>query len=107
VVSGTYAAAPLARYRGAVWVRPAHGREHVHAFLIFYAASGAVLAIEQAPRFTQAPPGRWTSVAVRALSPQGTALVAMGVDDADGETAVYVDDASLTGSTRFSYDARD
>jgi hypothetical protein len=29
--------------------------------------------------------------------------VAVGVDDADGRTDLYLDDVSLTGSIRFTY----
>jgi hypothetical protein len=102
-ISGTYPAGPGAEYRTAVWVRAGRAA-HVHSFIIFYGAAGQVLSIEQAPVFSNVP-RRWTRLSLAAVSPEGTAFVATGVDDADGEGPVYLDDATLTASVRFRYEA--
>jgi hypothetical protein len=71
--------------------------------MIFYGPSGEVLSIEQGPVFERTSARTWTRLRLAARSPQGTAGVAVGVDDADGRADLYVDDVSLTGSIRFTY----
>jgi hypothetical protein len=103
-ITAPYDAAGQSEYGVSFWASAPTRPQHLHAFLIFYGSAHEVLSIEQAPVYTRVS-RRWTRLTVRALSPDGTAFVAVGVDDADGDAAFFLDDATLTGSTGFTYEA--
>jgi hypothetical protein len=96
-----YPVSASAHVTGSVWARTALGRERVRAALVFYDKHGSTLSIAQG-RFVPVS-GRWTRVAVTGTSPASGTSVALAVDAAEGNTILYVDDASLTGSVRFTY----
>jgi Arylsulfotransferase (ASST)/IPT/TIG domain len=103
VVSGASPAVGSSLYRLALWVRVPGAVAHVRPFMIFYGRTGEILSIEQGPVFARTSARTWTRLQFAARSPEGTAAVAVGVDDADGRADLYVDDVSLTGSIRFTY----
>jgi hypothetical protein len=96
-----YAVTAGARVTGSAWVRTPLGRERVRSALVFTDSQGSTLAIAQG-RFLPVS-GRWTRVAVTGTTPAGAAAVGLAVDDAEGDTILYVDDASLRGSAGFTY----
>ena len=104
VVSGAYPAAAGAVYNLGLWVDTPSGAQHVRPFMIFYGPDGKVLSIEQSGIFTKTSHTTWTRLSLAARGPEGTASVAVGVDDADGGADLYLDDVTLTGSLRFTYE---
>jgi len=86
---------------GGVWVRTAGGQGRFRAALIFNDARGSGLSVAHG-RYVQVS-DRWTRLSIRGTGHTGTASVALTVDSADGRRAFYLDDASLTGSTRFVF----
>ena len=103
VVSGAYPAAAGAVYNLGLWVDTPGGAHHVRPFMIFYGPGGEVLSIEQSGIYTKTSHTRWTRLSLAARGPEGTASVAVGVDNADGGADLYLDDVTLTGSLRFTY----
>ena len=103
VVSGAYPAAAGAVYNLGLWVDTPGGAHHVRPFMIFYGPGGEVLSIEQSGIYTKTSHTRWTRLSLAARGPEGTASVAVGVDDADVAGDLYLDDVTLTGSLRFTY----
>jgi hypothetical protein len=102
VVSGAYPAAGRAVYTLHVWIETPGTSQHLRPFMIFYGSGGEILSIEQAQAYTKTSPLAWRRLSLSARSPQGAATVAVGIDDVEGGH-VYIDDVSLTGSTRFTY----
>jgi hypothetical protein len=86
-----------------MWVETPGVIGHARPFMIFYGSEGEILSIEQGPEFKAISARTWTRLSLAARSPEGTAGVAVGVDDADGRADLYLDDVSLTGSIRFTY----
>jgi hypothetical protein len=103
VISGTSPAVGGSVYSLSLWALTPGAVGHVRPFMTFYGPSGEILSIEQGPLFERTSARRWTRLRLAARSPQGTAGVAVGVDDADGRADLYLDDVSLTGSIRFTY----
>ena len=103
VVSGAYSATAGAVYNLGLWVDTPRGAQHVRPFMIFYGPDGEVLSIEQSGIFAKTSRTTWTRLSLAARSPEGTASVAVGVDDADVAADLYLDDVTLTGSLRFTY----
>lgn len=103
VISGAYPAAADAVYNLGLWVDTPGDVQHVRPFMIFYGRDGEVLSIEQSGNFTKTSRTTWTKLSLAARGPEGTASVAVGVDDADVAGDLYVDDVTLTGSRRFTY----
>jgi arylsulfotransferase ASST/IPT/TIG domain-containing protein len=103
VISGAYPASAGALFNLGLWVHAPRLSQQVVPFMIFYGPGGEVLSIEQAGAFVKTSPTAWTRLTLSARSPEGTASVAVGVDDVDGESDLYLDDVVLTGSTRFAY----
>jgi hypothetical protein len=104
VISGVYTAAGGAVYNLGLWVQAPGVVGHVRPFIIFYGRAGEILSIEQGPVFRATSSRKWTRLQLAARSPEGTTAVAVGVDDADGHADLYLDDVSLTGSIRFTYE---
>jgi hypothetical protein len=75
----------------------------VFPFLIFYGTGGGILSIEQGAMFRKTSTTAWIRLTLAALSPEGATSVAVGVDNAEGTADLYLDDAALTGSVRFTY----
>jgi hypothetical protein len=103
VISGAAAACPRAVYKFRLWARTPHTSERVRPFMIFYGSANETLSVEQAPAFKETSARVWVRLDLVARAPEGTTAVAVGVDDVDGRADLYLDDASLTGSTRFTY----
>jgi Arylsulfotransferase (ASST)/IPT/TIG domain len=103
VISGASTACARAEYRLGLWVKTPQASGHARPFMIFYGSAGEILSIEQGPVFKALSARAWTKLSLAARSPEGTAGVAVGVDDADGRADLYLDDVSLTGSIRFTY----
>jgi hypothetical protein len=104
VLTGPYPATSGALYDARLWVLTPTALEHVRPFLLFYGPGGGVLSIEQGPRFRKTSTSAWTPLTLAALSPEGAASVAIGVDNADGTADLYLDDVALRGSVRFTYE---
>ena len=83
VISGAYPATAGAVYKLGLWVDTPGGAQHVRPFMIFYGPCGEVLSIEQSGIYTKTSHMRWTRMTLAARGPEGTAAVAVGVDDAD------------------------
>jgi hypothetical protein len=103
VISGAATACARAVYKLRLWVRTPQASERVRPFMVFYGSAGETLSIEQAPALKATSARAWVRLDLVARAPEGTAGVAVGVDDADGRADLYLDDVSLTGSTRFTY----
>jgi hypothetical protein len=103
VISGLYPAAGGAVYNLRLWVETPGVVGHARPFMIFYGSAGQILSIEQGPVFKAISARAWTRLTLAARGPEGTAGVAVGVDDGDGKADLYLDDVSLTGSVRFTY----
>jgi Arylsulfotransferase (ASST)/IPT/TIG domain len=102
VVSGAYPAAGRAVYSLRLWINTPEATQHARPFMVFYGPAGDILTIEQGRAYKKTSRSAWTSLSLTARSPQGVVAVAVGVDDVDGGS-VFVDDVSLSGSTRFTY----
>jgi arylsulfotransferase ASST/IPT/TIG domain-containing protein len=96
-----YPIPPGALIDGGLWAKTALGHARVRAALIFNDSGGSGLAVARS-RYVQLST-RWVRLTVRGKSPVGTASVALTVDNADCHGALYLDDASLKGSARFTF----
>jgi hypothetical protein len=103
VLTAPYPVAAGAEYDATVWVATPGVIEHVLPFLIFYGPGGGILSIEQGAIFRKTSTTAWIRLTLAALSPEGATSVAVGVDNAEGTADLYLDDAALTGSVRFTY----
>lgn len=101
-LTSEYEAAGNAKLAGAVWVKTPRDGVRVRSALVFHDVLGSVLWIKQG-RWTRVT-DHWTRVAVTGTSPAGSASVALAVDGLRCGAPLYVDDATLTGSSRFLYE---
>jgi hypothetical protein len=103
-VAGPYPVTTGPEYRLRAVVAAPRRTEHVDLFMTFYGARGEILALEQSPAFVPVSRSGWTRLTLDALAPDGATTVAVGVDDADGNVPIYIDDVSLDGSIAFTYE---
>jgi hypothetical protein len=103
-LAGPYAVAAGTEYDATVWVATPGAVEHARPFMIFYGPGGEILSIEAGPAFQKTLTSAWIRLTLSALSPEGAASAALGVDDVNGTADLYLDDVALTGSVRFTYE---
>jgi hypothetical protein len=103
-VAGPYPVTAGTEYRLRALVAAPRRIQHVDVFMTFYGPRGEILTLEQSPAFVPVSRSGWTRLAHTVLAPDGAASVVVGVDNADGEVPIYIDDVSLDGFVGFTYE---
>jgi hypothetical protein len=103
-IAGPYPVTGGTEYRLRAFVTAPRRIQHVDLFMTFYGPRGQLLVLEQSPAFVPVSKSGWTRLTLRTLGPEGAASVVVGVDNADGEVPIYIDDVSLDGFVGFTYE---